>query len=226
MRPSLFVFPLSCAVLAVAAVVAFTSGGSASSTPAALTGQAAAATTVTQHLVLDSTDFVSRDNLCTLKVGNSHGISGSIFPGNCQDWGAGVHLPDDSTVTGIKVTYSDYAHTTDLYVALHERSLDGQSGSDVLSGTLPDPDNSDINFSSLTGDVPVDNHFDHYDLVMSLTDPGNIFYSAVVTYTVPTAAPANLNGDVDCNGTVDTMDDLALLKHQAGFADNPSCPIG
>ena len=85
MRPSLFVFPLSCAVLAVAAIVAFTSGGSASSSLSAPAGKTAAATTVTQHLVLDSTDFVSQDNGCTLKVGNSHGIGGSPDPNGCQN---------------------------------------------------------------------------------------------------------------------------------------------
>ena len=85
MRPSLFVFPLSCAVLAVAAIVAFTSGGSASSSLSAPAGKTAAATTVIQHLVLDSTDFVSQDNGCTLKVGNSHGIGGSPDPNGCQN---------------------------------------------------------------------------------------------------------------------------------------------
>jgi hypothetical protein len=147
----------------------------------------------------------------------------------CHEWLAPVHFPDGSTVTNIKVTYLDTEEFANLFVALHQTSLDGVSGFDLpISGQLPDPGNSDFNFASLGGEEPIDNVFQHYDVRFSLENtPGLAFSSAVISYQYPAPATGSgINGDADCSGTVNQDDTLALLKHEAGFTDPQNCPIG
>jgi hypothetical protein len=232
MRISLLVLPFSCAVLALAAIVAYTSGGSASSIASqpAEHSSVAQAGTVTEHLLLNPTDFINRDANCGTKIGEPIvGIFGVASP-PCQYWLANIHLPDGSIIRNYKVMYQESDQFANIYADFHVSNLDGGGIASSLSSQLPDAGGQTVSATINNPDeIPVDNFNFHYDLRFTLDTDSPRVYSVVIEYDRPAdsgGGPVNVIGDADCSGVVDTLDDLALLKHQAGFADNPSCPIG
>jgi hypothetical protein len=233
MRISLLILPLSCAVLAMAAMVAYTSGGSASSVAPQPAGHSsvAQAGTVTEHLLLNPTDFINRNPNCGTKIGEPPiGIFGVASPSQCQNWIANIHIPDGSIIRNFKVTYQESDQFANIFADLFVSNLEGGGISSSMSTQLPDAGGQTVtNMITNPDEIPVDNYNFHYDLRFTLDTDSPRVYSVVIEYDRPAdsgGGPVNVIGDADCSGAVDTLDDLALLKHQAGFADNPSCPIG
>jgi hypothetical protein len=235
MSSRLIIFPLSCALLAVAAFLAFTSGGSASNIAPqpAVPVAVAQAGTVTEHLMLNANDFMAHSPNCPIKTGDEAlGLIGtSVSANGCQDYKADIHIPDGSVIKSYRATYNENEPFENMFVGIHVTGLAGGAGIDSsLSSQLPTA-NGTITTSTITNpdQIPVDNINEHYTVDVVLDQDSMRLYSIVFEYERPAdsgGSSAFANGDVDCNGTVDTMDDLALLKHQAGFADNPACPIG
>lgn len=233
MRPSLLIVPVSCAVLAIAAFAGHSSGGSASSVAPqpAEHASVALASMVTEHLLLNPTDFINRGANCGTKIGEPIvGIFGVPSPSDCQNWLANIHLPDGSIIRNYKVMYQESDQFANIYADFHVSNIDGGGTASSLSSQLPDAGGQTVSATINNPDeIPVDNYNFHYDLRFTLGTASPRVYSVVIEYDRPAdsgGGPAGLIGDADCSGVVDFLDDLALLKHQAGFTDSPSCPIG
>jgi hypothetical protein len=224
MRPQILVLPLSLIVLAVAGLIAFTAGGSASSAPQAAQP---AAGTVTEHAVLMPEDFFPENVGCVLHNGDDGGIEGRNTPDPCQEWRANFRVPDNATLKNARVYYMDNnTEFENIYVAVHASAAIDSTGYDTdLSGQLPDTAGA-RQAGDITADVPVDNVNYHYDVRFTLDTPAFLVYSVVLTWEMPSPGAANANGDVNCDGAVNLGDSIGISRHLVGLPVNQpqGCP--
>jgi hypothetical protein len=231
MRLSFLILPLSCAVLAIAAIVAFTNGGSASTKGPAPEGERTVASTamVGELLHLKGSDFFFPNLDCPLKIGDADEDLGG-FSTACQDMRAPFHLPNGSIIRSIKGTYVDNEPFENIFIDVHENPYGPGAGtSHEASGYLPSTSGPGITDGIIVspGLDPVDNLFAHYEIRLLLELESFRVHSLVIDYERPAdGGGGGINGDADCSGGVDNNDTLAILKHEAGFSDAPGCAIG